>query len=323
MTAEESASTASDRSLARAIRAWGGHDPARFTSRFSSTWRDRLAADRAATSREKPDAAWAALRADHEGSARPDPSRVHPTWFVRALAGESPAVRLAVIANAPAPLAEALRVGFGLDLSELAPDRAPDPEAIGWALALWAERIVGDVPRLDDDPPVVLALSRLAPRELARLVKACGLAKHAFAPPGHGPSPFDESLARFTSLDRVRLGFFRRHVGTPDPRLVPQAKADLGAIEGDRRRAHARVGLLTFGRLLAAVEPHRGRWALQHLPYPIARRLRVKPVPGLPAKAVLAWESWVMEAAWARLLAEGWLTGERKGFPPAGEGARP
>jgi len=323
LTAEESGSTASDRSLARAMRAWGGHDPERFSARLSPGWRDRLAANRAATSREKPDAAWASLRADHEGSARPDPSRVHPTWFVRALAGESPAVRLAVIANVPGPLGEALRLGLGVDPSELSPDRAPDPEAIGWALALWAERLVGDVPRLDDDPPVVLALSRLAPRELARLVKACGLAKHAFATPGHGPSPLDESLARFTPLDRVRLGFFRRHVGTPDPRLVPLAKADLGAIEGDRRRAFARVGLLTFGRLLASVEPHRGRWALQHLPYPIARKLRVKAVAGLPAKAVLAWEAWVMEAAWARLLAEGRLTGGRKGSPQVVEGARP
>ncbi len=123
------------------------------------------------TSREKPEAAWAALRGDHEASARPDPTRVHPSWFVRALAAESPAVRLAVAAHAPGPVGEALRRGLGLDPSDLATDRSPDPEAIGWALALWSERLVGDVPGLDSDPPVVVALTRLRPRELARLVK--------------------------------------------------------------------------------------------------------------------------------------------------------
>ena len=305
---EKPPSTA-DAALLRAFRAWGGRDFDRATARFSGAWRDRLRPAWPPAMRERPEVAWSRLRRDHEGSARPDPSRVHPSWFIRALKSESPAVRRAVVARTPEPLREALGVGLGLRPVDLVADRPADPEALGWALALWAERLVGGVPDLDDDPPVVVAMTRLGSSELARLVKACGLAKHAFAIEGPGPTEFDESIARFSTLDRVRLAYFRRHIGAADPRLVPLARLDLRAIEGDRRRAHARVGLVTFGRLLAPVEPHRARWALQHIPYPIARRMRPRESTGLSRKALEAWESWVMEAAWARLFAEGRLSG--------------
>ncbi len=227
MTAGEPSPSTADRALLQAIKAWGGGDFAAYSSRLSQAWRDRLRPFWARASREKPDAAWSALRDDHEASARPDPSRVHPSWFVRALRPESPAVRLAVAAHAPSPVGEALRRGLGIDRSELAPDREPDPEALSWALTLWAERLLGDVPVLDSDPPVVVALTRLSPRELARLVKACGVAKLAFTIEGHGPKGFDESLVRFTPLDRVRFGFFRRHIGVADPRLPPLAEVAL------------------------------------------------------------------------------------------------
>lgn len=309
MTGGEPSPNTADRALLRAIRAWGGGDFALYASRLSDPWRERLRPFWPQVSREKPDSSWSALREDHEASARPDPSRVHPSWFVRALKGESPAVRLAVAAHAPPSIGEALRRGLALDSSELAPDRKPDPEALGWALALWAERLVGDVPGLDSDPPVVVALTRLGPRDLARLVKCCGVAKLAFAADPGGAKGFDDSVARFTPLDRVRLGFFRRQVGVADPRLVPVARHDLAAIDGDSRRGLARLGLLTFGRLLGAVEPHRARWALQHLPYPIAKLLRVKEAPPIASKALQAWESWVLEAAWTRLLGEGRMAG--------------
>jgi hypothetical protein len=309
LTESEPSPNTAERSLLRAIRAWGGGDFGRFSSRLSEDWRDRLGSSWPPASREKPDSAWASLRSDHEASARPDPSRVHPSWFVRALKVESPSVRLAVAANAPSPLREVLRRGLGIDPGDLVPDRSPDPEALGWALALWSERLVGDVSQVDADPPVVVALSSLGSRELARLVKVCGLVKHAFAIEGSRPAPVDESIARFTPLDRVRVGFFRRHIGVADPRLVPLARLDLRAIEGDRRRAHGRVGLLTFARLLATVEPHRARWALQHIPYPLANWMRVKEAPPISPKALQTWESWVLEAAWSRLFAEGRLAG--------------
>ena len=317
---EKSPSTA-DRALLRAFRAWAGPHFEPSSARFSDAWRDRLRPSWPAAIREKPEAAWTALRRDHEGSARPDPSRVHPSWFVRALEAESPSVRRAVVENCPRPLREALRKGLGLDARDLATDRPADPEALGWALALWAERVVGDVPDRDDDPPVVVALTRLGSRELARLVKVCGLVKHAFAIEANGPTASDEAIARFTPLDRVRLAYFRRHIGEADPRLVPQARLDLRAIGGDRRRGHSRVGLLTIGRLLGSVEPHRARWASQHVPYPIARTMRAKETSTLSPRALEAWESWVMEAAWARLFGEGRLAGGRVAGPGLSEGA--
>ena len=310
-----------DRALLRAFRAWGGGDFERSSARLSADWRGRLLGSWPSTTRETPEEARAGLRRDQEASARPDPSRVHPSWFVRALQPESPAVRLAVAAHAPQPIREALRRGLGIEPPDLVPDRAPDPEALGWALALWSERLVGDVPDRDDDPPVVVALTRLSPRELARVIKLCGLVKHAFAVESFGPSEFDESLVRFTPLDRVRFGYFRRHIGVADPRLITHARVDLRAIEGDRRRGHSRLGLLTFGRLIASVEAHRARWASQHVPYPIAKRLRNRGTTTLPQKALRTWESWVLDAASARLLAEGRVSIGQGGEKRAG--ARP
>ena len=311
MTAGEPSPSTADRALLRAIKAWGGGDFAAYSSRLSQAmartgsepfWA-RASRGASPTPPGPPCATITKLR------LRPDFLRVHPSWFVRALKAESPAVRLAVAAHAPSPVGEALRRGLGIDHSALATDREPDAEALGWALALWAERLVGEVPGLDSDPPVVVALTRLSPRELARLIKACGVAKLAFTIEGHGPKGFDESIVRFTPLDRVRFGFFRRQIGVADPRLPPLARLDLQMIEGDRRRGLARLGLVTFGRLLAPVEPHRARWALQHIPYPIAKLMRKKESPTISSKSLLAWESWVLEASWTRLLSEGWLAG--------------
>ena len=310
--AAETLSTA-DRALIRALRAWGGDDPGLAWSRLSPDRREKLAEARRLSVRESIEDAWDALRRDHIASTRPDPARVHPTWFVRALKGESPAVRLAVAAHAPPEIRGPLRIGLGLDPDEIpGPARPADPEALRWALDLWSERIVGDAAERPDDPPVVYALSRLGGRDLARLVKVAGLAKHAFAIESSGPSAEDEALARFGTVDRVRLGYFRRQVGKPDARLVSPARLDLESVAGERRRFHSRLGLLTFGRLLAAAEPHRARWAVQHLPYPIARLMRPRGTPPLPLKALASWEGWVLEAAWSRLLNEGWLSGENR-----------
>jgi len=307
---EGSPSTA-DLALLRAVRAWSdpGDDPA--WSRFSPDWRDRLRAAWPSACRFNPEAARDGLRRDHAASSRPDPARIHPSWFVRALRPESPAVRQAVLDHA----SQAIRAGLGPAGSPPGPAHPPDPEALGWALALWAERLVGDVPDRDDDPPVVVAVTRLKPRDLARLVKASGQAKHAFAVAGHGPSAADEALVLMSSPDRVRLGFFRRLIGVADPRLIAATRVDLEIIGDDRRRGHSRLGLLTLGRLLAWAEPHRARWAMQHVPYPILKGMREKGTPPLPTRTLAVWESWVLEAAWARLLSEGWMVG-RRGDPP-------
>jgi len=305
--------TIADRTLILALRAWGGDELERTRGRFSGPLRERVAAGWAGSRKATPELAWDELRRDHQASIRPDPARVHRSWYVRALQDESPAVVRAVAANARASIAGAVRGGLGLAEGDIATDHPADPEAVRWALALYAERMIGDVPGRGDDPPVVVALSRFSPGDLALLARTTGLVKLAFAIEGTRPTPEDEALVRLTAGDRVGLGYFRRHIGEADARLVPAARLDLAAIDGDRRRGLGRLGLVTFGRLLAAAEPHRARWAVQHLPYPIARLTRVKWPSPLPRRPRTAWESWVFEAAWARLLAEQRLRGGPEG----------
>jgi hypothetical protein len=313
------APSTADRALLRAFRAWGMGEFSRTSERFSPAWRDQLQSGWEPANQVSSGDAWSELRREHGASARPDPERVHSSWFVRALKGESDAVKLAVTAHATPSLRQALLRGLNVDPEQLTPDFPPDPEALGWAMALWAERLVGALPE-DDDPPVIVAVTRLSSLDLSRLIKVCGLAKHAFALDGPRTTRADESLARFSPIDRVRLGFFRRRLGQPDARLVPLAKDDLQYIDRDHRRAHLRLGLVTFGRLLEASEVHRARWATQHLPYSVAKLVRRKfPLP-MPRRAVFAWESWVLEAAWARLLGEKRMSGGRDWLPVVEEG---
>lgn len=294
------AATATDLALARAARAWGlgtdgpGVAPPSWRH-FAPAYRDRLATGWAAVARLTPEQAWQALLRDHASSSRPDPRRVHPTWSDRILRAESPAVRRLVAEGAGLP-------------------PGAHPEAVAWARALWAERLVGDAPEASDDPPIVLALSRFPLRSLVRLARAAGHVKQAFAAadlPGLGLP--DDPTTRAGTVDRVRVASFRRLIGRPDPRLVPLARGDFAAITAEPRRKYAAVGLITLARLIRAIEAHRARWAIQHIPYPVAKLVGTLGGgdhvgrSGLPARAILAWEAWILEAAWARLLAEGRL----------------
>jgi hypothetical protein len=311
---ETSPSTA-DRALLLATRAWGDPGTVDRFDRFAPDWGKALRTSWPRFSTVTPREAREALRRDHEGSARPDLGRIHPSWLLRASRAESPAVRRAITTHSPPPVGEMILRGLGRDRSSPGPGPGPgltpDPEAVGWALTLWTERLVGDVADRADDPPVVVAITRMRPREVARLIKVCGQVKHAFAIEGQGPSKDDEALVRMSVLDRVRIAFFRRWIGAADPRLVPAARRDLEVIGPDRRRGHSRLGLLTFGRLLDSAEPHRARWAMQHLPYPVVKQMREKAESPLSTRALAAWESWVLESAWARLLSEGRLSGNR------------
>jgi hypothetical protein len=306
---EKTPSTA-DRALLKAFRAWGMGEFSRASERLSPGWRARIGSVWESANGDSTSDPLSELRREHGASARPDPDRVHSSWFVRALRSESEAVKLAVTAHASPSLRQALLVGLAIDPEQLTPDFPPDPDALGWAMALWAERLVGALPE-ENDPPVIVAVTRLSSLDLAKLIKVCGIAKHAFAIDGPRMSPVEESLARFTPIDRVRLGYFRRRIGQADARLGPLAKEDLQYIEGDRRRAHLRLGLVTIGRLLDSAEVHRSRWAAQHLPYSVAKLVRRRMTLPIPKRAVFAWESWVLDAAWARLLSEKRMTGGR------------
>jgi hypothetical protein len=262
--------TRADRALLRALAGWGGLDGGRFWAVFTPPWRDRLR-DGWLEGVPLPEAAREGLRAEHAAEALPDLSRIHPSWFVRALQDESPAVRRAVAALAPEPARSAIRHALNFPDVELEPDRPPHPEAIKWVLALWSERLVGGLPRRDDDPPVIVALSRCTQRSLHRLFLMIGLAKRAYALTEWEGSDDSVDLPR-RARDRARIEEFRRRWGEADPRLAQVARGDLAA--GPRGQVMPWLGLLTIGRLLTTADPHRARWALQHLPYSDAKIIR-------------------------------------------------
>jgi hypothetical protein len=205
-------------------------------------------------------------------------------------------------AHADPHLRAILRRGLGLGPSDGAEDRAPHPDALRWVLGLWAERIVGDLPRWPDDPPVVLALSRLDLRAALALSRASGMAKLALAGLDVGPLR-PRAAARFEAL--------RRAWGEPEPSERAQARRDCEAIVPGvgvgvgvgRGRGWTRLGLVTFGRLLAPVEPYRTRWALQHLPYALARSIR--PTINDRELTLAPREGAILRVAWDRLVAEG------------------
>ncbi len=227
----------------------------------------------------------ARLRLRHAAAARADVARVHPTWLARALREESPAVRATVAARGPAGLDRLLRA----DAPLVAPDRPPHPEILDWVLALWTERLVGGADR-DDDPPVIVALTRLAPFAAFRLWRAVGLVKSALA--GEADEPWVEE----------RLG-----PPAPDVRAWAARDAEAARRAGATgRRALALLGLVSAFRLLPECEPFVMRRALQRLPYPIVRRVRtIAPPTARQVPAAVRLEGTILRAAWNRLYEEG------------------
>lgn len=199
------------------------------------------------------------LRQAHRAEAHLTPQRIHPTWWARGLAQESPSVRRAVVSAAPESIRARIQSELLLDNDDLRSERPADPEVLGWACALWTERLVGGEPNRPNDPPVISAMTGGSIRRAYRICRRCGQIKLALA--GESSAPWTESLA---AAGRPELAAIARH----DTRAVaPSAKLPT------RLRA-ARIGLITFARLLSECEPFRVRWALQHWPYPIAKLTR-------------------------------------------------
>jgi hypothetical protein len=240
------------------------------------------------------------LRAERAAEAGPDLERVHPSWFVRALKDESPAVQRSVVAHAPPELRVGLQAGLELSDADLRTDSPPNVAAVRWASVLWHERLVGGLAERADDPPVIVALTWLRARDALRLVRAAGLAKWSAA--GEDTSP------PLRELDRRRYEEFAGRLGQADPGLAKLADRDLAALDRSGRHPFARLGLVTVARLLEVVEPFRVRWALQHIPYPLAKQTRAR----MPARrrrepSLEHWESQVLRVAWERLRGEGRL----------------
>lgn len=282
----------SDQALLAAFAAWAGaEEPALLLRLGHQRARTLLEAKRTVSSVDPI----TSLQASHEAQITADPSRVHPSWYVRALQDESPAVQRSVAEAAEEPLRSILLRELRLAAAELKPDRPPDPEVLQIAQTLWTERLVGDLPSRDDDPPAINALVRLSERRLYQLHRLMGLAKLSMLD--------DLDREQFGRANRSRLHHFAGRLAGPiDPRLARLARNDWTASQPFGRHALAGLGLTTLGRLLGQADPHRLRWALQHRPYSIAKRLRVAASqPQAMVKAVIAWEGRFLDLALERL----------------------
>jgi hypothetical protein len=290
--------TAADRALLRAIAAFGGEPD--ILSALSAGWRSRLDTPWSAKLllSQDPQSSRDRLLAGVTAEKRPSPDRVHPTWWARAIRGESPAVQRVVLEHFSPSKETASR-----DLPVLAHGGrgTVDPGALRIVLDLWSERLVGGEEPGEDDPAVIRSITGPGPA-LMRQLRAAGVAKLAYA----------EAASRRTSLVhslRLRPGAMLLHAlilerlrGGPLNSLLAKAAAR-DADESRRapsgpRSPLARLGGIGLARLMTSVEPVRARWALQHLPYHLVKEIRAR-MPSSPSAELMAWE----EGLW-RLAAE-------------------
>ena len=227
----------------------------------------------------------------------------------RALQDESPAVRRFLALHGPAQLTAAAREGPGRGV-EAVKSQDPDPAVAGWVLSLATERLVGGEPVRSDEPPMIVALAALSYRELYRLCYATGQAKIVLA-----GDPDDILASRPLDGQRKRWfhAQFSNQFGHAEARSQAWADRDLPGSRGTeglgRRRRLASFGLSTIARLLAGCEPYRVRWALQHIPYPVAKRIRsiMSAAPSV-SDQILRLEIAVLKTAWTRLTLENRLS---------------
>jgi hypothetical protein len=291
-----------DHDLLDALKAWGGTDASECLDRFAPGRRASLRWEWSHGPRrdDDPEAALERLRRAHRTQTRPDLSRIHVSWWMRALRDETESVRLAVVAALPRAVADAFAAEFPQSVESRAPERAAEPGTLQGALALWSSQLVGDLPERADDPPVIAALTRLDAPSLARLIRTTGLAKWALTAVTP-PSALDHR-------DHERFESFRRAPAATDARFVRAAEKDVAALHATDPRAPDRAGLATFARLLNSADLFRARWALQHLPYATAKIVRALMGPDPRKTALLArWESDVFRVAVDHLHDEGRL----------------
>jgi hypothetical protein len=227
---------------------------------------------------------------------QPDLTRIHPSWLVRALQGEPDSVR-ATVAQARPELASNLETAFP-GLATIQPTRPAATEALSCVLSLWTERLVGDVPRCDEDPPIVARLSTIPidERRLNRVLVALGAAKVAC---------LNESMGNSLEIPtQWRLKFEPMAQTWPiqwTDELRTQVRADLASMGNTIGIADlARLGVLSVSRLLTGLDPHRLRWVFQHLPYTTARAIRAHQTgasDAAGASQVAEWEQRLLEHA--------------------------
>jgi hypothetical protein len=276
-------------------------------NRLSPSWlrtlREALDRDMHLAGSNDPARALDELRSMHRASARVDLRRVHPSWWVRALREESPAVQRLVAASFTASLRDHLQAGLLLDSQDLVSERAAVPEVASWVMALWTERLVGGEAERADDSPAIIVLARLSPRSGYRLCRLAGVCKLILAdePPG----------GHAGASERARSEWLTGRLANADADVRTLARLDVESSRSSKLPPYlraARIGLTTIARLLADSEQFRLRWALQHWPYAIAKLIRSQiPAGANRPPALIKSETWILKTAWDRLNLEGRL----------------
>jgi hypothetical protein len=243
------------------------------------------------------------LRRLHRATARVDLRRVHPSWLVRALREESPAVQRLVAASLAPTLRDHLQAGLLLDSQDLISERAAASEVVSWVMALWTERLVGGEAERVDESPAIVVLARLSPRAGYRLCRLAGFCKLILA---------GEPMGNHAGTsERARQEWLTGRLANADSDLRTLARLDVETSRSSRlppRHQAARIGLATIARLLADSEQFRLRWALQHWPYPIAKLIRsLIPAATNRATVLINSEACILKTAWDRLNLEGRL----------------
>lgn len=114
MTSSAAPLAIADRALLAALRGWSESVDTRFWNCFEPGWRQILQNGWNEVIALSPEEAQEQVRREQQAQRHPDWSRIHPSWWLRALKNESPAVQRAVVAHAPRSIREPLKTGLGL-----------------------------------------------------------------------------------------------------------------------------------------------------------------------------------------------------------------
>ena len=211
------------------------------------------------------------LKNNHESQAFPSPPRVHSSW------------RKALLAKQPTSVVKGLtqlRPATHGTLVDLAMDAAQ---------VLTYERLVGDVPPIVDDLPILRLFQGEVRQQWLRRIVWAGRLKRALGSSGpQGPfeSLFQNQPTQWPALAASTLARF--FSGLPS-----KAKSD------------GHLGLVTVASLTSRLEPRRRQWVLQHLSMEfgplLATWLRIGKPPWPDDQ--LALENWIAEQA--TMLADG------------------
>lgn len=238
----------------------------------------------------------ALLRSVHQVQRVCDLNHVHDSWILRTLRHETTAIRAAVLASLPEDRQEQLARTLQVSPSGPIAGSPAHPDVIAWLRRAWSEWLVGDLQSLPDDPAVIQVITTWKSRDLSRLLFRIALAKWSYLCKREG----DAAPKSLSPEEMLHFRSFRETWGPRSDPLVALAQRDFQKARDLASAELARIGLVTIGRLLSVVNAYRARWAMQHLPYDVAKALRphmTLDLPGVHPEDLVSWESRILEIA--------------------------